>query len=251
MLHTFVSSPAARVGSARIGVASFSLIAHAGLITLAAVSSGRSAPTGTAFDAVPAERLNFVNVREATRPDVAERTKALARAAMKAARRLVPDLAKLRIAVDASLADLPAVPSTAVDVDLTSRAGDARDFGDIDTSELLGSSTLWALSHPGPNGAYSEEIVERIAWPARDNPRPRYPETLRNAGVEGTFMVEFVVDSTGRVDAKTLTFRDAVHPLFLRAVKDALLRSRYFPAELAGTHVRQLVQQRFTFVLGR
>jgi hypothetical protein len=39
--------------------------------------------------------------------------------------------------------------------------------------------------------------------------------------------------------------------MFLRAVKEALLRSRYLPAELAGTRVRQLVQQQFSFVIVR
>ena len=250
MLHTFVSSQAVRLGTARIGVTSFSVIAHAGLITLAAVSSGRSAAFA-GREAIPAERLVWANVREVSRPEVAERTKALARAALKAARLLVPDLTKLRVAVDASMASIPTVPDVPVDIDLTSRIGDARDFGDVNTSELLGSSTMWALSHPGRNGAYTAEIVERTAWPVRDNPRPRYPDRLKNEGVEGSFMVEFVVDSTGRVDEKTLSFPSAAHPLFLRAVKEALLRSRYFPAELGGIRVRQLVQQRFTFVLGR
>jgi TonB family protein len=74
---------------------------------------------------------------------------------------------------------------------------------------------------------------------------------LQRQGVEGSFVVEFVVDSTGRVDEKTMTFPSTAHPMFLRAVRDALLHSRYFPAELAGMRVRQLVQQQFSFVIVR
>ena len=110
---------------------------------------------------------------------------------------------------------------------------------------------MWALSHPGRGNAYDAEVVERIAWPQRDNPRPRYPEMLKRQGVEGSFLVEFVVDSTGRVDEKTMSFPSSAHPMFLKAVRDALLRSRYFPAELAGMRVRQMVQQQFSFVLVR
>jgi TonB family protein len=110
---------------------------------------------------------------------------------------------------------------------------------------------MYALSHPGRDGAYTSDVVERIAWPHRDNPRPRYPSELQRAGVEGSFFVQFVVDSTGKVDEKTLAFPRDAQPGFLRAVKDALLRSRFFPAELAGMRVRQLVQQQFTFVIAR
>jgi hypothetical protein len=38
-----------------------------------------------------------------------------------------------------------------------------------------------------------------------------------------------------------------VHPLFVRAVEDALALSRYLPAEAGGRRVRQLVEQTFAF----
>jgi protein TonB len=61
----------------------------------------------------------------------------------------------------------------------------------------------------------------------------------------------FVLDTTGRVDAKSIEFPTTVHPLFIRAVQNALLRSRYFPAELGGMRVRQFVAQQFKFILNR
>jgi len=251
MLHTFVSTQGTRIGAARLGVASFSVLAHAGLITVAVATSGRPSSTvdeGRRF--APAEQLQFVNVRDRERRTLPISRRAL-RAARNAARLIVPNLTKLRIAVDATIAALPTVPEVPIDLDIGAHTADARDFGEIDTSQLVASSAMWALAHPGPNGAYSEDVVERTAWPRNDNPRPRYPQSLKDRGVEGSFVVQFVVDSTGRVDAKTLNFPGSAHPAFLRAVKDALLHSRYFPAELAGLRVRQLVQQQFTFVLGR
>jgi TonB family protein len=252
MLNTFVSSQAARFGVARLGVASVSVVAHAGIITFAAVASGRpSALFDASRHAIPAERLLFVQPRDYDRRVASVRNGALARAAKRAVRLIVPDLTKLRAVVDASFTTLPKIPDTLTDFDLTARVSDAHDFGDIDTSVLLRGGAMGAFAPPGQYGAYTADIVEKTVWPQRDNPRPRYPETLQRQGVEGSFLVQFVVDSTGRVDAKTLAFPSSAHPMFLRAVRDALLHSRFFPAELAGMHVRQLVQQQFSFVIVR
>lgn len=252
MIQAFVSSHVTRWGTARLGVASFSVLAHVSLITFAVVESGRSSEgLGTAVAAAPAEHLRFINVHELAGGTAAVRKTALARAEKKAARLLVPDLTRLQVLAEASLATVPAVPVPSIDEDYSAHVTSPDDFGKVDTHQLVEASAVWALSHPGRDGAYTQDVVERVAWPHNDNPQPRYPDALKNAGVEGSFVVEFVVDSTGRVDPKTLAFPKSAHPAFLRAVRDALLRSRYFPAELAGIRVRQLVSQQFTFVIAR
>jgi protein TonB len=143
------------------------------------------------------------------------------------------------------------MPAVATETNLSSRITSESDFGEVDTGKLVDASAMWALTHPGKNGAYTQDVVERVAWPHRDNPRPRYPAELQRAGIEGSLLVQFVVDSTGRVDEKTLSFPSDAQPGFLHAIRDALVRSRYFPAELAGMRVRQLVQQQFSFVIAR
>ena len=249
MVNAFVSAPASRQGRSRHGVMTLSVAAHCALITMAALSSGRTVSLDALPLITPPEKLIFLKAHDFEHRAITIHRGALARAAMKAVALVVPDLSRLRLAVDASLAAIPKVTSPTLDVD--ARTADSSDFGHVDTSELLGSSVMWALSHPGKNGAYTSDIVEKVAWPQRDNPRPRYPDMLKRQGVEGSFVVEFVVDSTGRVDEKTMSFPSTAHPMFLRAVRDALLHSRYFPAELAGMRVRQLVQQQFSFVLVR
>ncbi|HEY2378770.1 MAG TPA: energy transducer TonB [Gemmatimonadaceae bacterium] len=250
MLHAFVSSPAARPGRSWLVVSTSSVVAHAAVISLAVATSGRTHTVEPSLLEKPPEQLIFIHARDFEHHAITIRKGALARAALKAAAMLVPDLTQLRIAVDASLAALPKVATA--DLDITPRATDPKkDFGEVNTGELLGGSVMWALSHPGRGNAYSSDVVEKVAWPERGNPKPRYPESLQRQGVEGSFVVEFVVDSTGKVDEKSLNFPSATHPMFLRAVKDALLHSRFFPAELAGMRVRQLVQQQFSFVLVR
>ena len=251
MFQTFVSSQTVRFGSARVAVASFSVLAHAGLITLAAVNSGPSAAAVNPNVAViPAEHIMFVTAGEMAHIAAKPAAKAATRAP-KAARLVVPDLSKLQVIADNTLTTVAKVPDVNTDIDLTSRISDAKDFGDADPDALVNRSSMYALAHPGPNGAYTQDVVEKTVWPMADNPHPRYPDDLQRAGVEGTLVVQFVVDSTGRVDAKTLAFPDHAQPGFLRAIRDALLHSRFLPAELSGIRVRQLVQQQFSFVLIR
>lgn len=248
MVHAFVSSQVARFGAARLGVASFSVITHASLITFAVVTSGPRPLGVSEARTVPVEQLHFVSTAELVARGA---TGTLAPAVKKTVRLLMPDLSRLQVVTDASLAALAKLPVVPTDIDLSSRITSESDFGDVDTGALVDASAMWALAHPGKHGAYTEEVVERVAWPHGDNPRPRYPAELQRAGVEGSLLVQFVVDSTGRVDEKTLSFPNDAQPGFLRAVRDALVRSRFFPAELAGMRVRQLVQQQFTFVIAR
>ena len=86
---------------------------------------------------------------------------------------------------------------------------------------------------------------------ARKGVVPRYPGILANAGVEGTIVMQFVVDTLGRVERESIHAIRVDHPLFEQSVRDALAQMRFVPAEAAGRKVRQLVEQPFTFALGR
>ena len=251
MVHAFVSSQVARFGAARFGVASFSVITHASLITFAVAVSGPRPSSLPDARTMPVEELRFVRMPELVHRVPTGTKGTLAHAVKRAVRLLVPDMSRLQAVTDASLAALAQLPPVPTETDLSSRITNQSDFGEIDTGALVNAAAMWALTHPGKHGAYTQDVVERVAWPHRDNPRPRYPSELQRAGIEGSLLVQFVVDSTGRVDEKTLTFPTGAQPGFLRAVRDALIRSRFFPAELAGMRVRQLVQQQFTFVIAR
>jgi protein TonB len=100
------------------------------------------------------------------------------------------------------------------------------------------------------DGIWSSNLVEREVVPL-GGAAPRYPETLRGAGVEGEVIAEFVVDTTGRVEPATVTFAQRAHPLFEQAVRQALRGMRFRPAEAGGRTVRQLVRQPFVFALQR
>jgi len=102
---------------------------------------------------------------------------------------------------------------------------------------------------PPQNGVYTEDAVDRTVLPRRGNPVPRYPSALADIGVEGDFVVMFVVDSTGIVRNDEIRFPTSMHRLFAEAVRNALLRSRYTPAFYGGRKVPQEVVQEFRFTL--
>ena len=76
---------------------------------------------------------------------------------------------------------------------------------------------------------------------------PSYPESMLKRRIEGSVIVQYVVDTLGHAD--TLTFRviAATHADFARAVKNTLPYMRFRPAVMANRHVPQLVQQPFSF----
>jgi len=59
----------------------------------------------------------------------------------------------------------------------------------------------------------------------------------------------FVVDTTGRADVASFKVIRTTHELFATAVKNALPRMRFIPAEVGDRKVRQLVQQPFSFAI--
>ena len=76
---------------------------------------------------------------------------------------------------------------------------------------------------------------------------PIYPDRLRNGGIEGQVIVQFIVDENGNAvmdSFKVLRSNDAA---FSDAVKKAVSLTTYYPAELQGRKVRQLVQQPYKF----
>jgi TonB family protein len=99
------------------------------------------------------------------------------------------------------------------------------------------------------SGIYSADVVEKAAEPQPGNAPPRYPESLRSLRIEGEVVMRFIVDTLGVAERGSVIVLSASHPAFAQSVKDAIQRSRYFPALIGNRPVRQLVEQRFMFAL--
>lgn len=80
---------------------------------------------------------------------------------------------------------------------------------------------------------------------------PRYPEILKQAGVSGVTVVQFVVDTTGLPIVSTLNVERSGHALFTQAVQNSLAGLRFLPARSGARHVKQLAQIVYRFeILG-
>jgi protein TonB len=78
---------------------------------------------------------------------------------------------------------------------------------------------------------------------------PRYPSSLRDAGVQGRVVVQFVVDTLGRAEMAELQVVETPHALFVESVRAALSHYRFSPGEAGGRKVRTRVQVPFDFRL--
>lgn len=77
--------------------------------------------------------------------------------------------------------------------------------------------------------------------------RARFPEDLAERGFEGSVVVRFVVDTTGRADMATFRIVRSTDDGFSRAVRESVGSARFRPASSRGRKVRQLVTRTFNF----
>ena len=106
------------------------------------------------------------------------------------------------------------------------------------------------LGSGAAGGAYAETQVERIVEVTRAA-APRFPDALRNSGVEGDVQVTFIVGINGRVEPSSIRIVHSPHQLFSESVRSALLDARFRPAQVGGHSVRKLVAQSFSCRLAK
>ena len=104
---------------------------------------------------------------------------------------------------------------------------------------------------PGTGSVIDERLVDRAPRLSGRIVEPRYPASLRDAGIEGRVVVQFVVDTLGRAEPGELQVVETPHPQFVESVRAVLARYRFTVGEAAGRKVRTRVQMPFEFTLVR
>ena len=98
------------------------------------------------------------------------------------------------------------------------------------------------------NAVFTDRDVDSPAFPdSLSLVRPSYPDSLFQAKVGGSVLVEFVVNDSGKVQPETFSVVTATHRDFIEPVREAILQQRYIPARRGGRNVSQVVQQPFEF----
>lgn len=143
------------------------------------------------------------------------------------------------------------IPDVLPDIDLTRRVTNEDDFTGKGAVGGFATGVEAPKVEIREDNTYFEFQVEKPVMQAPNSPQPAYPDILRQAGVEGEALVSFVVDTSGRADVSSFKVIRTTHELFATAVRNALPRMRFIPAEVGDKKVRQLVQQPFSFAIVR
>jgi protein TonB len=142
------------------------------------------------------------------------------------------------------------IPDVLPEIDLSKKMTDEADFTGKGVAGGIAKGVVGGTA-PVADQTYFEFQVEKQVAAAPGNAPPRYPDMLRSANVEGEVLVQFVVDTTGRVERGSIKILKSSHELFTGSVQSALNSMRFYPAEIGGRKVKQLVQQPFNFTLTR
>jgi periplasmic protein TonB len=143
------------------------------------------------------------------------------------------------------------IPDVIPDIDLNKKITDENDFSGKGVAGGTSKGVEGGKAVVQTDQPYFEFQVEKPVVPAPGSTSPRYPDMLRQAGVEGEVLAQFVVDTTGRAEAGSLKILKSSHDLFIQSVKNALPQMKFIPAEVGGRKVKQLVQQPFTFSISK
>src|SRR3982750_1933627 len=142
------------------------------------------------------------------------------------------------------------VPDVLPDIDLSKKVTDEADFSG---KGVAGGSAKGVVGGTPVNSdqPYFEFQGEKQVQQIPGSGNLRYPDMLRSANVEGEVLAQFVVDTTGKYEAGSFKVLKSSHEQFTQAVKNALPSMKFYPAEVGGRKVKQLVQQPFTSSLSK
>jgi periplasmic protein TonB len=142
------------------------------------------------------------------------------------------------------------IPPVDIDVKTSFATDDEIARGPLGPSgPAFGGPTIGA-GGPG-EGVLEERYVDRGPRILGDPVQPSYPAALRERGVAGRVLVQFVVDTLGRAEMSGLRIVESTDPAFASSVRAVLPRYRFSPGEVGGQRVRTLVQLPFDFTLLR
>jgi protein TonB len=141
------------------------------------------------------------------------------------------------------------VPDVLPDIDLSKKVTDEADFTGKGVAGGVAKGVVGGTAPVNTDQPYFEFQVEKQVSTAPGSPQPRYPDMLKSANVEGEVLAQFVVDTTGRAEMNTFKVLKSSHELFTQSVRNVLGNMRFYPAEIGGRKVKQMVQQPFTFAL--
>ena len=234
MFNNLIESKAKRQKTA--GGMFMSLVVHTVLISAAVYGTLQA---GQKFDKPKAEKVDFVKVekKEAPPPEKKAPPPPDVVAAPPPPKGFQVLTAPIKI------------PDVLPKIDLSKSVTNEADFSGKGVQGGIAKGVVGGTAPPNESNTFFAFQVEKQVDMAPGNAPPHYPDMLRSANIEGEVIASFVVDTNGRADMSTFKVIKTTHELFSQAVKNALQNYRFYPAEIGGRKVKQLVQQPFQFSL--
>ena len=157
-----------------------------------------------------------------------------------------------------TLATLADIPNVIPPVDLTQRPLDPRDFtgrgveGGVAEGVVGGTGKVdgWSVDR-ALDAIYEATTDDDRFQPATlvSQPSPVYPKALEALSIEGRVGVEFVIDTSGKVQRASIRILGTTHSAFEEAARAAVAEALFRPARLSGHPVRQLTRQSVRFLI--
>ena len=113
------------------------------------------------------------------------------------------------------------------------------------------AQTLAQAQTPPPAPMSEAAVEQRPVVVPGSCQSPSYPMMLREARIEGRVVLQFAVDTLGRVESGSISAVSSTHSHFENAARRAVQSCRYRPALSGDRAVRVLVQTPYEFKLAR
>lgn len=143
------------------------------------------------------------------------------------------------------------IPDVIPDIDLTKSITNEADFSGVGVAGGVAKGVAGGTGPVITDAPLYEFQVEKPALAISGSGAPAYPSVLKSTNVQGRVTATFVVDTSGRAESGTFKALESDHELFTQAVRAALPRMRFIPAEVGGRKVKMWVQQAFEFRLDK
>lgn len=140
------------------------------------------------------------------------------------------------------------IPTSIPPIDPSARVLDPRDFtgrgaeGGVGWGVAGGTGPVDQVPGEYREGLYSAEVADVRFTPAELVVKPtfQYPVILRDAGVPGRVVVQFVIDTIGAVEPGSVKILERTAEAFGEAARAGVLEARFTPARYGTRPVRQL-----------
>ncbi len=151
------------------------------------------------------------------------------------------------------------IPTSIPPVDLSQKAIDPRDFtgqgqeggvgwgvvggtGSVESDLDLSTRELLYRAENSDVRFTRAELLERPSF--------AFPVIMLDAGINGRVVMEFVIDTLGRVEARSIRILEQTNPAFGQAAREGVVQARFEPARFGDRPVRQLSRLPVAFSVG-